>query len=156
MTSEVWFFTPERHKTEWKGKSRVIAIGPRAQEVLQQFFTADAEAYLFDPRRAVDEYNADRSARRKTPYYPSHQRHNAKWKAKQPKKLANRYTAHAYAVAVSRAIDRANLARIEAGVELELHIPGWAHLHRCWHGSRREPGSDEETGLVHDRLGCLL
>ena len=30
----VWFYTPARHKTAWKGKSRVIAVGPKAQELL--------------------------------------------------------------------------------------------------------------------------
>ena len=75
---EVWFFAPPQHKTAHKGKSRTVAIGPRAQEVLKSFFTADSQAYLFNPRRATDEHNAARSAVRRTKYYPSHVRHNAR------------------------------------------------------------------------------
>ncbi|MFO0879949.1 MAG: site-specific integrase [Gemmataceae bacterium] len=33
----VWFYRPTRHKTAWRGKARIVAIGPRAQEVLREF-----------------------------------------------------------------------------------------------------------------------
>lgn len=33
----VWIFTPSSHKNTWRGKSRKIAIGPRAQEILKRY-----------------------------------------------------------------------------------------------------------------------
>jgi integrase len=123
---EVWFFTPQAHKTKHKGKSRTIAIGPRAQALLAQFFTADHQAYLFDPRRAVEEHHAKRAANRRTPFYPSSIRHKKKTRVKVPlRKPAGRYTTHAYSVAVRRAVERVNHVYVEAAVELELHILHW-------------------------------
>jgi integrase len=123
---EVWFFTPATHKTKHKGKSRTIAIGPRAQALLAQFTTADHQAYLFDPRRAVEEHQRQRAANRRTPLYPSSIRRKKKQQVKSPKrKPAGRYTTHAFAVAVSRAVERANHVFVEAAVELELHVPHW-------------------------------
>ncbi len=105
-TREVWVFTPETHKTAHKGKSRTVAIGPKAQAVLKQFFTDNPTDYLFSPRRAVNEHHARRAAARMTPLYPSHQKHNATRRKKKPKVHAERYTTHAYAVAVERGCDR--------------------------------------------------
>jgi integrase len=36
----VWVYRPARHKTAWRGKARVVAVGPRAQEVLRPFLPA--------------------------------------------------------------------------------------------------------------------
>jgi integrase len=125
MTRDVWVFTPPTHKTAHKGKRRAVAIGPRAQAVLRGFFTEDPTAYLFNPRRAVEEHHAKRSAERKTPNWPSAVKLKAKRKKPDAKKQAERYTAHAYSVAVRRAVERVNHLFTEAGVELELHLPHW-------------------------------
>lgn len=45
----VWKFTPEHHKTEKKGFSRVVLIGPRGQEIVKRFLKPDLHAYLFTP-----------------------------------------------------------------------------------------------------------
>jgi integrase len=36
-SADVWLFAPPRHKAAWRNKPRVIAIGPRGQEVLREF-----------------------------------------------------------------------------------------------------------------------
>jgi len=51
----VWLYKPVHHKTAHRGKSRTVAIGPKAQALLREFFTPDREAYLFSPRRALEE-----------------------------------------------------------------------------------------------------
>src|SRR5215468_9487386 len=56
VTGTVWLYKPLRHKTAWKGKSRAIAIGPKAQALLKEYFTPDIGDYLFSPRRAVEEF----------------------------------------------------------------------------------------------------
>jgi integrase len=101
----VWLYKPQHHKTAWRGKSRVIAIGPKGQAVLKQFFVADINAYLFRPRRAVEELLAARSTNRKTPRYPSHVKYNAKRRKGTERKRppAECYNHRSYARAVARA-----------------------------------------------------
>jgi hypothetical protein len=40
-TGDVWLYRPARHKTAWRGKGRVIALGPKAQAVVREFFVPD-------------------------------------------------------------------------------------------------------------------
>jgi len=104
----VWLYRPPQHKGSWRGKSRVIALGPKAQALVREFFTPDLDDYLFSPRRAVEEVRAERSANRRTPRYPSHVRRNAAKRKARPKRTpAERYTRTSYFVAVARACDRA-------------------------------------------------
>jgi integrase len=133
----VWLFRPPHHKTAWKGKSRVIAIGPRAQALLKEFFTPNLNDYLFSPARAVSEFRVARGANRKTPLYPSHAKHNANRRAKNPGRR--------YSHAIDRACDRAfppvgDLARREK----ESVVKWWARLTpqqrekvKDWRKSRR-------------------
>jgi integrase len=48
-TGEVWLFKPQRHKTAHFGRARVIAIGPKAQEVLKPWLKLDPDAPIFSP-----------------------------------------------------------------------------------------------------------
>lgn len=82
----VWLYRPLRHKGSWRGKSRVIALGPKAQALVREFFTPDLDDYLFPPRRAVEEVRAERSANRRTPRYPSHVRRNTAKRKARPKR----------------------------------------------------------------------
>src|SRR5579872_56647 len=34
MGGTVWLYKPKKHKTAWRGKSRTVVIGPKAQELL--------------------------------------------------------------------------------------------------------------------------
>ena len=108
MSARVWLYRPPHHKNAHRGKERVIAVGPRAQEVLQQFFTARLDDYLFSPRLAVEELRAIRSANRRTPRYPSHMRRNAAVRRQNPKcSLSDHYDVQAYGTAIDRACDAA-------------------------------------------------
>lgn len=53
----VWLYSPARHKTQHRGKRRVIAIGPEAQKVLNQFPGNDTD-YVFRPQQALEEFSA--------------------------------------------------------------------------------------------------
>lgn len=48
---EVWLYRPESHKLDhMEGeRERVVAIGPRAQEIITPFLVPDLSAYLFRP-----------------------------------------------------------------------------------------------------------
>ncbi|HEX3150153.1 MAG TPA: site-specific integrase [Gemmataceae bacterium] len=49
MSGEVWSFRPASHKGAWRGKSRTIPIGPRAQAVLAVFPTSEPDDFVFSP-----------------------------------------------------------------------------------------------------------
>ncbi len=108
MGGAIWLYRPDQHKTAWRGKPRVITIGPRAQTILKEFFTLDLDDYLFSPRRAVEELHATRAANRKTPKYPNHMNRNAGKRKLAPKRSpADRYKVTAYEHAIARACDKA-------------------------------------------------
>lgn len=45
----IWLAAPGAHKTSWKGKVRIIAVGPRAQAELQPYLGRPADATVFSP-----------------------------------------------------------------------------------------------------------
>lgn len=51
-TGETWWFTPATHKSEHHGKTRRIALGPKAREALKPILKGKrAKAYLFISRK---------------------------------------------------------------------------------------------------------
>jgi integrase len=105
---DVWLYKTTQHKTAWRGKRRVIAIGPQGQALLKALFTRSLDTYLFSPRRAVEELHADRAAKRKTPRYPSHERRNAEKRVAAPaRRAAEKYKVTVYEHAIARACDKA-------------------------------------------------
>jgi integrase len=49
VSSDVWAYVPERHKTQHHGIERVIFIGPKAQDVLRPYLLRDKSGYCFVP-----------------------------------------------------------------------------------------------------------
>jgi integrase len=45
----IWLAAPGAHKTSWKGKVRIIAIGPLAQAELQPYLGRPADVAVFSP-----------------------------------------------------------------------------------------------------------
>ena len=104
----IWLYKPPHHKGSWRGKDRTIAIGPRAQKLLKEFFTQNLDDYLFSPQRARDDRIAEKSALRQTPRYPSHMKRNALKRKHHPEvSPAEHYSKGSYEVAIDRACDRA-------------------------------------------------
>ncbi len=123
----VWLYKPASHKTAWKGKSRTVAIGPKAQELLKGFFTPSIEDYLFSPRRAVEEQIAARSARRKTPRYASHMNRNDTKRVgtKRTRPPAERYNRLGYLRAITRGCVQAAAPQDQAQAEGDLPQEKW-------------------------------
>ncbi|MFO0822508.1 MAG: site-specific integrase [Gemmataceae bacterium] len=108
MSGSIWFYKPALHKTAWRGKTRAIAIGPKAQELLKEFFSPDLSAFLFSPARAVEKQRTERAAKRKTPRYPSHMTRNETKRVKNRKRPpSDRYDRFSYLTAITRACDKA-------------------------------------------------
>lgn len=103
-TSDVWLYTPDSHKTEHHGRSRIIAVGPRAQDVLRSYLLRDSEAYCFSPTDSERKRKQELRAKRQTKVQPS-QHDRSKRRAK--RKPGNRYTPGSYLYAVTRACERA-------------------------------------------------
>src|SRR5262249_47576024 len=126
-----------RHKTAHHGYSRVVAIGPRGQEIIRRHLKADTRAYLFSPAASVAEFRARQRQERKSKVQPSQQDRRKRSPRKRP---GARYTAAAYARAIADAIKRWNKKRPEAE-----HVPHW-HPHQLRHTRateiRKEYGLD--------------
>jgi integrase len=101
----VWIFRPREHKTAWRGKHRVIYIGPEAQAVLTPFLRDDPEQYCFSPAESYWEYRRLQHDQRKTKVQPFEKRRRRK---KNPKKQpGTQWNTEAYDHAIGRACKRA-------------------------------------------------
>lgn len=108
-STPVWRYVPQEHKTEHRGKARVILIGPKAQAVLAPYLLRDAESYCFNPTDSEKKRRTERSENRVTPIgYGNRPGTNRK---RRPKRRAGyRYQIASYRRAIARAAK-------EAGVE---------------------------------------
>jgi integrase len=102
-SGSVWRYRPAHHKTAWRGKARVVGIGPEGQALLQAFFTENLEDYLFSPRRMMAALRAaQRGTRRPAPA--------GRGRKKKPKREpGDRYDHRSYAQAVARACSAAGI-----------------------------------------------
>ena len=105
---KLWRYRPESHKTEHHGRVREIMIGPKAQEHLRPYLNPNLEEYIFSPSRSETERLAKMREERKTPVQPS-QRNRAK--KGRLAKMGERYEVAAYAQAIARACQSANVPR---------------------------------------------
>lgn len=111
-SGNVWVYRPTRHKTDWRGLSRTVSIGPRGQAILERFTPADPSGYYFSPVKTMADARAARASARKTPRWPSHMARNAAKRKKNPLRVpAAHYDPMSYCKAVAEAIDKANAAR---------------------------------------------
>jgi integrase len=88
-SSPVWLYTPGRHKTQHHGHSRVVPIGPRAQEIVRRHLKTDLQAYLFTPADSIAEFRAEQRRNRKSKVQPSQQDRRKRTPKRKP---GQRYT----------------------------------------------------------------
>jgi len=125
-TTDPWTYRPAHHKTQHRGKDRVIYIGPKAQDILRPYLLRPADAFCFSPADSEAKRKAELRARRKTRVQPS-QLSRAKPRPK--RKPRNFYGKEAYRTAIHRAVDRANREGIT--------IPHW-HANQLRHSAATE------------------
>jgi integrase len=106
-SGDVWLYRPAHHKTAHKGKERVVALGPKAQEVVKPFLKLGTTAYLFSPRDALEHHRAKLRLKRRTRVQPSQQNRRKRSPKRQPR---DRYDAVSFAHAIARAVKKANTA----------------------------------------------
>jgi len=126
-TGEVWRYVPASHKTEHHGHSRVIFVGPKAQEVLRAYLSRAADVHCFSPSDSIKQALAARHAARKTPLKYGN-RPGSNRKARPKRSPAQKYSTGAYRRAISRAVAKANEARKKSanpGAKVDL-LENWS------------------------------
>lgn len=66
-SGEIWHYKPESHKTQYRGKERIISIGPKGQEILRPYLLREAESFCFTPADSERQRRAKLTENRKTP-----------------------------------------------------------------------------------------
>ena len=103
----IWTIEPADHKTAYRGHSRTIFLGPRAQAVIEPFLAGrSVDAYLFSPAEAEADRRSAARAARKTPSEPGN-RPGTNRRDQPERAPGDHYTANSYRVAIQRACDRA-------------------------------------------------
>ena len=120
-SGSVWVYQPEEHKTVHHNRQRVIAIGPRAQMLLNSFRELSRSDYVFDPQIGLDEFV------RKA--YGAHAK---------ARKVGECYTKDSLYTAVQNACDKANVPRWS---------PGQLRKTRATE-ARRESGLEVAQGIL--------
>ncbi len=67
QTGEVWEANLDKHKTAWRGKKRILYIGPQAQLIIKKYLNRPADSYCFSPIEAMDQRIEKRANARLTP-----------------------------------------------------------------------------------------
>jgi integrase len=123
FTGDVWFYRPEKHKNAWRGETRSIPLGPRAQEILQPFLDRPHTAPLFSPIEAELNRSQARRASRKSKVQPSQAKRQPKRNPKRAKRPA--YDRDSYRRAVTYAVQKANRLRAKSD---QPPLPNWFPL----------------------------
>lgn len=131
MSGDVWIYQPDSHKNEWRGKERIIPIGPKAQAILAPYMDRPVDEPLFSPAESAawqrERYLERIAGKRKTKAYPSEavqkeKRKKRNGKRKQPPKRrpGKAYSANTYRNAIEAGLERAE----KAGVVIPHWSPG--------------------------------
>lgn len=116
---DVWLYKPILHKLTYRGKSRVIPLGPRAQEILRPFLTTDlpVDQPVFSPAQARAERFSIMRSKRRSKVQPSQICRAKDQPTKSPGLI---WTAETYAQAIRRAVE----AAARCGIFIEPWSPG--------------------------------
>lgn len=139
MSGKVWLYRPGHHKTEHRGKTRTVYLGPKAQAIIRPYLKGRVvSTALFSPAEAEAERRARLHGARKT---PAGQGNEPGTNRVDSPKVApgDAYTVASYHRAIARACelaDRSAKAKAtKAGVKITPEsrlVPRW-HPHQLRH-----------------------
>ena len=78
-TGKIWWYRPSTHKTAYRGHSRVVSMGPRAQTILKPFLKRKLTAYCFTPAESQEHRNRDSGKTVQDRYDKDSYRHAVKY-----------------------------------------------------------------------------
>lgn len=102
-TEDVWVVQFAKHKNSWRGKSRSLYLGPKAQAILAKYLDRDADSPCFSPSEAMEQRREIRESKRTTPPNQGNRRGYSKRsraKAKPASTVADRYSSASYGKSV--------------------------------------------------------
>lgn len=109
-TGDVWAYVPGSHKTEHRGRSRVIFVGAQGQQILLPYLRRAADAYCFSPRDSEIKRRAIQHEARKVPLSCGN-RPGTNRKAKPRRTAGEKYDSNSYGCAIRRAAVAAGIAK---------------------------------------------
>lgn len=123
-SESIWHYCPEKHKTQYRGKKRIISIGPRGQQILMPYLLRDRQAYCFSPKESEKQRLVKLHNDRKTPlnYGNSPGTNRKKTPLTQP---GNSFVSGTYGKSVSRAIRAARNDIKSRGGNPDVEMPKW-------------------------------
>ena len=124
-----WKYKPYTHKTQYRGKARELAIGPKARAILSPYIIEKAEtpeAFLFSPADSMKLFRAEQRQNRKSKVQPSQRNRR---KASPKRKPKEKYTTCSYNRAIDRAITKYNKDETKAAKKENRQpvvLPKWS------------------------------
>ena len=108
-TEDVWTIELTEHKTAYRGKSRTLYLGPKAQSIIEPYLLRNGDAACFSPQESERQRLDAKHAARVTP--PSYGNKPGSNKlSRKPRKAPGRcYTSSTYARAIKYACQRGKL-----------------------------------------------
>lgn len=133
-TGAIWIYRPASHKTQYKGFSRAIPIGPKAQAILAPWIKLDPAAYVFRPADAFGDVDAKPGSTR-----AKRLRKVRAARARPGRRIGDRYRVVSYHCAIQAACDRAfphpalgNIPEADLTTEQVVELKAWRKANR-WH-----------------------
>lgn len=128
QTGDVWIYTPQTHKNQWRGKDLLKAVPVVAQEILSGFIQGCGESdYLFSPRESSAWARAQAALKRtprKTKRFPCEARRVEKEKLAQQARRKAKAPGECYATGSYRQAIRYGITKAAAnGVGIPLFTP---------------------------------
>jgi len=109
-SGDVWLYRPGMHKTEYRGRDRIVMIGPKAQDVLRPYLLRNKEACCFSPRESETKRRQAQHEQRKTSLSCGNK--PGANRKRHPKRAAgDKYNKDSYCRAIHRACDKAGIEK---------------------------------------------
>lgn len=109
-SGDVWLYRPYTYKTENTGRPRILAIGPKGQDVLRPYLLREKETFCFSPEDSERKRRRAQHEQRRTPLSCGN-RPGTNRKSKPSRTPGNRYSTESYRRAIHRGCDRAGIPR---------------------------------------------
>lgn len=109
-TGATWLYRLAKHKGSWRDRERIIALGPKAQDVLRPRLRLEQDAPMFSGRDAWNEHRERLRAQRATPITKQTRERDAT-AIEHATDVAEQITVDEYRRAIHRACDDAEIPR---------------------------------------------